>query len=46
MSDLSVNFLLFKGVKYVQKSLNKIIPPSPKEKLSRYLWSTTFCTWW
>ena len=40
MSDLSVNFLLFKGEKYVSKSLNKIRPQSPMEKLSRYLWST------
>ena len=38
--DLSVNFLLFKGEKYVSKSLNKIRPQSPMEKLSRYLWST------
>jgi hypothetical protein len=39
MSDLSVNFLLFKGEKYVKKSLNKIRPQNPMEKLSRYLWS-------
>jgi hypothetical protein len=32
----SVYFLLFKGEKHVQKSLNKIRPQSPKEKLSRY----------
>ena len=44
MSDLTVNFSLFKGEKYVKKSLNKIIPQSPKEKLSRYLWNTSFCT--
>jgi hypothetical protein len=44
MSDLSVIFLLFKGEKYVQKSLNKIRPQSPKEKLSVYLWCTSFCT--
>jgi len=37
-------FLLFEGEKYV-KSLNKIRPQSPKEKLSKYLWSTSFCTW-
>jgi hypothetical protein len=37
-------FLLFNGEKCVQKSLNKIIPQSPKGKLSRYLWSTSFCT--
>ena len=37
MSDLSVNFLLFKGEKYVQKSLNKIRPQSPMENVSRYL---------
>ncbi len=42
MSDLSVKFLLFNGEKYVQKSLNKIIPQSTKEKLSRYLWITSF----
>ncbi len=39
MSDLSVNFLLFKGEKYVLKSLNKVRPQSPMEKPSRYLWS-------
>ncbi len=39
MSDLSVNFLLFKGEKCVLKSLNKIRPQSPMEKLTRYLWS-------
>jgi len=32
MSDLSVNFVLFKEEKYVLKSLNKIRPQSPKEK--------------
>ena len=39
MSDLSVNFFTFKGDKYVLKSLNKIRPQSPMEKLSRHLWS-------
>jgi hypothetical protein len=38
------NFLLFKGEKYVSKSQNKIRQYSPKEKLSRYLCSTNFCT--
>ncbi len=42
MSDLSVNFLLFKGEKFIYMSLNKIRPQSPMEKLSRYLWSTSF----
>ncbi len=42
MSDLSVIFLLFKGEKYVEESLNKIRPQSPKEKLSRCIWSTIF----
>jgi len=45
MNDLSVNFLLFKGEKYVKNLLNKIRPQRPKEQLSRYLWSTSFCTW-
>ncbi len=44
MSGLSVNFLLFKGEKYVKKSQNKIRPQSSKEKLSRYLWRTSFDT--
>ncbi len=39
MSDLSVIFLLFKGVKYVLKSLNKIRPQSCMEKLSKWKWS-------
>ncbi len=42
MSDLTVNFLLFKGEKYVSMSLNKFIPQSPKEKLHRNLWNTIF----
>ncbi len=39
MHELSESYheLLFKGEKYVYKSLNKIRPQSPKEKLSRYL---------
>ncbi len=32
MSDLSVNFLLFYGEYYSQKSLNIIKPQNPKEK--------------
>ncbi len=36
MSDLSVKFLLFKGEKYVQKSLNKIRLHSPMEKIRFY----------
>jgi len=27
------------------KSLNKIKPQSPKEKWSRHLCNTSFCTW-
>jgi len=45
MSDLSVFFLFFKGEKYVKKLQNIIRPQRPEEKLSRYLWSTSFCTW-
>jgi hypothetical protein len=44
MGDLSVIFLLLKE-KNVQKSLYKITPQSPKETLSTYQWSTSFCTW-
>ena len=42
MSDPRVLFLLFKGEKYVLKSLNKIRPQSPIEKLSRDLLAPVF----
>jgi hypothetical protein len=33
MRDLSVNLLTFRGENCVQKSLNKIRPKNPKEKI-------------
>ncbi len=42
MGDLSVIYLLFIGEKYVEKSYNKIIPQSSKEKISRYLGAPVF----
>jgi hypothetical protein len=42
MGDSSVIFYVFKEEILCLKSPDKIKPQSPKEKLSRYLWTTIF----